>query len=240
MPNQEKPEISNEEIENALIHLYRGEVQRVNTWRNRLDRTPYWSLVMVAGMISWSFSAPERSPALILVTLPITSALLTLEANRYQIHEVWRSRLRLLEENFFANLLDPNATLPRTEWMEVLSRDLREPEYKVSFSAALALRLRRIYLWIYATILLSWFMKMVLHPTQAKSLSESIQRARIGFIPGLAVIISLLVFFVLASALAILGIYTVKEERGGQVLEEEPGYEWRREENNEECETSDE
>ncbi|MFW6111771.1 MAG: DUF2270 domain-containing protein [Candidatus Bipolaricaulota bacterium] len=236
MSNKEKPEIP-EEIEKALIHLYRGEMQRVNTWRNRLDRTPYWSLVMVAGMISWSFSAPERSPALILVTIPITSALLTLEANRYQIHEVWRSRLRLLEENFFANLLDPDATLPRSKWMKVLSRDLREPEYKVSFSAALALRLRRIYLWIYATILLSWFIKMVLHPTQAKSLFESIQRARIGFIPGPAVILCLLLFFILVSALAFLGIYTVKEERGGHVLEEEPGYEWRREENDEEYET---
>jgi len=65
------------------------------------------------------------------------------------------------------------------------------------------------------------------------------QRARIGFIPGPAVIVCLLVFFVLVVALAILGIYPVKEERGGKVLEEEPGYEWRREENDEECESSD-
>jgi uncharacterized membrane protein len=226
----EKPEISDDEIETALIHLYRGEVQRVNTWRNRLDRTPYWSLVMVAGMISWAFSAPARSPALILVTIPLTSGLLMLEANRYQMHEVWRSRMRLLEENFFANLLDPDTSLPRREWMKVLSQDLREPEFKVSFFTALSLRLRRIYLWIYTTIIFGWFMKLTLHPTQVKSVIATVKRARIGFVPGIAVVFFMVSFLVLVVLLALIGIYPVKEERGGQVLEEEPGYEWRREE----------
>jgi len=224
------PEISDDKFETALIHLYRGEVQRVNTWRNRLDRTPYWSLVMVAGMISWAFSAPTRSPALILITIPLTSALLTLEANRYQMHEVWRSRLRLLEENFFANMLDPDTSVPRSEWMKVLSQDLREPEFKVSFFTALALRLRRIYLWIFTTIIFGWFMKLTLHPTQIESVGKAVERAQIGFIPGIAVVLFMLSFLVLVILVALLGIYPVKEERGGQVLEEEPGYEWRREE----------
>lgn len=227
--DEEKPEISSDKIETILMHLYRGEVQRVNTWRGRLDKTPYWTLVMVAGMISWAFSAPNRSPALILVTIPLASALLMLEANRYQIHEVWRSRVRLLEENFFANMLDPEASLPRTKWMKVLSEDLREPQFKVSFFTALALRLRRIYLWIFATILIGWFMKLILHPTQASSIAGVIERARIGFIPGLGIIIFMMSLFIILLIIAIIGIYPAKEERGGQVLEEEPGYEWRRE-----------
>ncbi|MFP4508439.1 MAG: DUF2270 domain-containing protein, partial [Candidatus Acetothermia bacterium] len=202
--DEEKPEISSDKIEAVLIHLYRGEIQRVNTWQGRLDKTPYWTLVMVAGMISWSFSAPNRSPALILVTIPLASALLTLEANRYQIHEVWRSRVRLLEENLFNNILDPEATLPRTEWMKVLSEDLREPQFKVSFFTALAMRLRRIYLWIFATILVGWFMKLTLHPIQAASIQEVIERARIGFIPGLGVTLFMLSFFIMISLLGIL------------------------------------
>ncbi|MBS3792819.1 MAG: DUF2270 domain-containing protein [Candidatus Bipolaricaulota bacterium] len=225
-----EPEITSDILGNVLVHLYRGEVQRVNTWRNRLDRTPYWSMVMVAGMITWAYASPNRHPALILLTIPITSAILTLEANRYQIHEVWRSRLRLLEENFLSNMLDPEATLPRTEWMKVLSNDLKEPEHKVSLWAALAVRLRRVYLWIFSTIILGWFMKITIHPTQAESLYVAMERGRIGFIPGPSIAIFLIVFFVSLSVLSFIGVYSVKEKREGEVLEEEPGYEWRRNE----------
>ncbi len=230
MVEKQEPEISNAQLDNVLIHLYRGEVQRVNTWRTRLDRTPYWSLVMVAGMITWSFSTPTRSPALILLTIPITLAVLFLEANRYQMHEVWRSRLRLLEENFIANLLDPGATIPRSEWMKVLSNDLRQPEHKVTITAAITVRLRRIYIWILTTIILSWFMKLTIHPTQAATFADTIKRAKIGFIPGVAVVIFLLVFLASLGTLTVFGIYPVKEKREGEVLEEEPGYEWRRKE----------
>ena len=234
MAEREEPKISNDQLENVLIHLYRGEVQRVNTWRNRLDRTPYWSLVMVAGMITWSYSTPTRSPALILLTIPITLAVLFLEANRYQMHEVWRSRLRLLEENFIANMLDPEASIPRSEWMKVLSNDLREPEHKLTISSALAVRLRRIYIWILTTIILSWFMKLTIHPTPAETFSVTIKRAAIGFIPGSAVIAFLLLLLFSLALLAVFGIYQVKEKREGEVLEEEPGYEWRRQEEEDE------
>ncbi|MCF7890622.1 DUF2270 domain-containing protein [Candidatus Bipolaricaulota bacterium] len=239
MPEDEEneeiePDITSDILSNVLVHLYRGEVQRVNTWRNRLDRTPYWSMVMVAGMITWSYASPARHPALILLTIPITSAILTLEANRYQIHEVWRSRLRLLEENFLSNMLDPEASLPRTEWMKVLSNDLRKPEHKVSIWSALAVRLRRIYLWIFSTIILGWFMKIIIHPTQAETLKVALDRGKIGFIPGPSVAVFLIVFLSLLFVLSFVGVYSVKEKREGEVLEEEPGYEWRRNEGDEE------
>ncbi len=229
-----EPKITSDILSNVLVHLYRGEVQRVNTWRNRLDRTPYWSMVMVAGMISWAYASPNRHPALILLTIPVTSAILTLEANRYQFHEVWRSRLRLLEENFLSNMLDPEASLPRKEWMKVLSNDLREPEHKVTLWTALAVRLRRVYLWIFFTIILGWFMKIIIHPTQAETMSVALERARIGFIPGIAVAVFLIVFLILLFLLSILGTHVVKERREGEVMEEEPGYEWRRNEDYEE------
>jgi len=31
------------EFNTAMIHFYRGEVQRSNTWRNRLDTTTNWA-----------------------------------------------------------------------------------------------------------------------------------------------------------------------------------------------------
>ncbi len=161
---------------------------------------------------------------------------MVLEAHRYQIHEVWRSRLRLLEENFIANLLDPESSIPRRRWMKVLSNDLREPEHKLTLLAAVTVRLRRIYIWIFTTIVLSWLMKLTIHPTPAESLSDAIERAAIGFIPGMAVVIALLLILLLLAILSVVGFYPLKEKREGEVLEEEPGYEWRRKEEGEEDE----
>ncbi|MGH3851780.1 MAG: DUF2270 domain-containing protein, partial [Pseudonocardiaceae bacterium] len=31
------------EFNTAMVHFYRGEVQRSNTWRSRLDNTTYWA-----------------------------------------------------------------------------------------------------------------------------------------------------------------------------------------------------
>ena len=91
--SEERPEdnFSDETLANALLQLYRGEIQRVNTWRNRLDTTPHWSIVLAAGIVTWTFSGAERSPALILVSIPLVAALMVLEADRYQMHEIWRS-----------------------------------------------------------------------------------------------------------------------------------------------------
>src|SRR5581483_3187748 len=42
----------------AMVHFYRGEIQRANTWRNRLDTTRNWAIVTTAGVISFALAAP--------------------------------------------------------------------------------------------------------------------------------------------------------------------------------------
>ncbi|MDQ3753521.1 MAG: DUF2270 domain-containing protein, partial [Acidobacteriota bacterium] len=37
--------LSPSEFNAAMIHFYRGEVQRSNTWRNRLDTTTNWAVL---------------------------------------------------------------------------------------------------------------------------------------------------------------------------------------------------
>ena len=224
------PAISSEAVDDALINLYRGEVQRVNTWRNRLDVTPRWAIVLAAGMITWAFSGPHRTPYLILIATPLIAALMVLESRRYQMHEIWRSRLRLLEENFFADLLDPQTSLPRKEWMAVLAQDLRVPRHKSTLTRSIAVRLRRIYLWIFLTVFFSWGLKLILHPTQAESVEVVLRRARIGGVPG--PVIFALFCMVIASLVfwTAWGRWEEKEGSEGEIPEEEPGYEWRREE----------
>jgi len=225
-----KKKLTTDDLPTALIHLYRGEIQRVNTWRNRLDTTPHWAIILVAGIISWTFSSSTRSPSLILLALPPLAALLLLESRRYQVHEIWRSRLRLLEENFLANLCDPKSNLPRKEWLKVLADDLRVPEHKSTLREAIAVRLRRIYLWLFLTLFFAWFFKLSLHPHLTSSLRQVMARASLGLISGLAVFASAIAIITFLTLLAVWGLWQEEEERKGEVLEEEPGYEWRRRE----------
>lgn len=227
-------EMDEEKLVDALLQLYRGEIQRVNTWRRRLDRTPHWSIVLTAGMVTWAFSGPERSSALILVAVPLIGALMILESHRYQRHEVWRSRLRLLEENLFADLLDPEVSLPRKKWRKLLASDLRVPEHKSTLMHSISIRMRRIYLWIFITLFASWGLKISLHPRQAKSFQIIMNRARIGIISGWITFGTLIGIVILCGGFVAWGMQIEKEEREGEIPDEEPGYEWRREEELEE------
>src|SRR6185503_2702680 len=45
------------EFNNAMIHFYRGEVQRSTTWRTRLDTTTYWAVFTTGATLSFAFSS---------------------------------------------------------------------------------------------------------------------------------------------------------------------------------------
>lgn len=213
----------------ALIHLYRGEVQRVNTWRTRLDITPHWAIVMVAGVLTWTFADPSRTSALlILITVPMVAALLVLEARRHQMHEIWRTRLRFLEENFLAQMLDPDESTPREDWMRVLAEDLRVPRHKTSMVVSIGVRLRRIYFWLFLVLFFAWGLKLALHPNQAGTLQQVYSRASIGAVPGSGVVGGVIFLIVFLAGWCLFGRWLEHQERAGEIPGEEPGYEWRR------------
>ena len=51
----------------ALAHLYRGEMYQSKIWRNRLDTTSNWAVVITGIALSVSFSHAEASPIPILL-----------------------------------------------------------------------------------------------------------------------------------------------------------------------------
>jgi len=220
--------LPSQKIADVLIHLYRGEIQRVNTWRNRLDATPRWAILLAAGVISWTFSSPERSPALILISIPLVTVFLILEAHRYQMHEIWRSRLRLIEENFFAYALDQEGALPHKDWTKVLAQDLRVPEHKSTLCHAIAIRLKRIYFWVFLSIILAWTFKANIHPDNAENMETFLDRIQVGLIPGQTIFYFIFFLLLLLIGWMLWGKKEEKENREGEIPEEEPGYEWRR------------
>ena len=46
--------LSASEFNTAMVHFYRGEVQRSNTWRSRLDNTTYWAVITAGATLSFA------------------------------------------------------------------------------------------------------------------------------------------------------------------------------------------
>ncbi len=204
------------EFNMALVHFYRGEVQRANTWRNRLDTTTNWAVLTAAGTLSFAFTSPTNPHFVILINSVLIAFFLYMEARRYRYYEIWSSRVRVIETGYFAQMLAPAGSLPDEEWTSHLAADLLTPHFTISMSEAIGRRLRRNYLWIFALLASSWNLKVYLHPTPAKVFSEFVDRATIGLVPGWFV---LWVGIVFNLAIIIFALATIRlREATGEVL----------------------
>lgn len=145
----------------VAAHLYRGEVERVTTWRERLDQTTNWAVTVMAAILVYAFSSASTSHAIVLIGMVVMGVFLGIEARRYQSYDVWRSRTRLLQENLFANALDPSAGVERPRWRAELSDDYRNPAIKMPYLEALGRRLRRVYLPLLGVMLVAWLFRIV-------------------------------------------------------------------------------
>jgi len=130
----------------VMAHCYRGEMGRVTTWRQRLDQTTTWAVTVMAAILTWAFSSSDNPHYILLIGIVVVTVFLAIEARRYRDYDVFRSRVRLLQENLFANALDPSQDVERKDWRAELSADFRVPTVKVSLREALDNRLRRVYL----------------------------------------------------------------------------------------------
>ncbi|AEN07085.1 DUF2270 domain-containing protein [Halolamina sp.] len=178
----------------AMAHLYRGEVHRMKLWRERLDRTTNWAVLVMAAIITWAFSSPDNPHYILLIGVGTLGVFLTIEARRYRGYEIWRSRVRTLQENVWAPGLDPSAGVVTKDWRERLSRDYRVPTLKISAEEAIAHRLRRVYLPLAAVLFGAWLVRIT-----AFSPEPFPESAAVGMIPGTAV--ALTVALVAAAAI---------------------------------------
>lgn len=194
------------EFNTALVHLYRGEIARANTWRTRLDGTTNWAVLTTGATLSFAFSSPGNTHVMILLNSLLIAFFLYIEARRYRYYDLWRARVRLMETEFFADLLVAHQDDPDGEhWREILAADLLQPQFTISMWEALGRRLRRNYSWIFAVLVLSWIVKVAIHPTRTTDLATLLERATIGPIPGVVVIAVGVVF---NGALMLLGVLT--------------------------------
>ena len=204
------------EFNTAMIHFYRGEVQRSNTWRNRLDTTTNWAVLTAGATLSFVFSSQSNPHFVIPINSILVAIFLLMEARRYRYYEIWSSRVRVIETGYFAQMLAPDSVPPDESWAEHLAADLITPHFTITEWEAVGRRLRRNYLWIFALLALSWNLKVYLHPLPARDFNAFIDRATVGIVPGWLVFVVGVIF---NAAIAIFAIGTVRlREATGEVL----------------------
>jgi uncharacterized membrane protein len=208
--------ISPAEFNTAMIHFYRGEVQRSNTWRNRLDTTTNWAVITAGATLSFVFSSPNNPHFVIPINSILVAIFLLMEARRYRYYEIWSSRVRILETGYFAHILMPENRVPDEAWAEHLAGDLITPHFTITEWEAIGRRLRRNYLWIFALLALSWNLKVYLSPLPARDFDAFIDRATVGVVPGWIVFVIGIVF---NAAIAVFAVGTLRlREATGEVL----------------------
>jgi uncharacterized membrane protein len=208
--------MSPSEFNTAMIHFYRGEVQRSNTWRNRLDTTTNWAVITAGATLSFVFSSPNNPHFVIPINSILVAIFLLMEARRYRYYEIWSSRVRILETGYFAHLLAPENQPNDEAWAEHLAADLTTPHFTITEWEAIGRRLRRNYLWIFALLALSWNLKVYLSPLPARDFDAFIERAMVGVVPGWIVFVIGVVF---NAGIAVFAIGTLRlREATGEVL----------------------
>ena len=178
----------------ALAHLYRGEVYRSTVWRTRLDSTTNWAVVTTGIALSATYSNADASPLPMVLVGLLVSVFLLFEARRYRYFNVWRARARLLETDFYVPIILGQGVQMRSGWTELLANDYLRPLYHISLARAVGRRLRRTYGWIFAIQAIAYYGKLAIHPVPLISTAQVWERAAIGPVPGMTVVLAGLLF----------------------------------------------
>ncbi len=203
----------------AMVHYYRAEVTRTNTWRNRLDTTTNWAVVTTAAALTFTFSSPQNPHIVMLLVIALTMVFLRMEARRYSYYSLWYHRVRLLETEFFAKMLMPPFR-PSSDWGDAMTETLMNPVFPITRFEAMGVRYRRNYVWLFTLSILSWLTKLWMHPTPAPSLQTMLKRAEIGFnIPGQWVVAAVGLLYLILTILMV--TVMIRERRANAALREE-------------------
>ena len=187
----------------TLAHYYRGEMARMMSWRDRLDRTTNWAIGAVTAMLSITLATVSAHHSVLIFAMVLVFVLLQIESRRYRFFHLFRTRVRLLERNYYSAFFDPEQQTLSRDWAAELAETLRHPKFTIGRRQAMARRLTRNYCWIFLVLLGAWLLKTttaVLQPTTGDvefvhSGAEFLHNAAIGYIPGPVVLGGVLIFY---------------------------------------------
>ena len=194
----------------ALAHLYRGEMYQSKIWRNRLDMTGNWAVVITGIALSLSFSNAEASPIPLMLVTWVVVVFLLFEARRYLYYDLYRVRVRVMEINFYGPILRGEGMRVDNRWNELLAKDYEDLRFHITLPESLGRRIRRTYGWIFTALLVCYVVKIIIHPTPLTSWDDLWARAAFGPIPGTLVLAFGLAFHALWVVVAMLTLRSQK------------------------------
>lgn len=175
--------LSRQEYISAVVHLYRGELHRANSGRIRLDNTTNWAVLTVAGLLTFSFREGGSSHWILLIGMALVTVFLAFEARRFRMADLWRARVRKIEENFYGPILRRDLESPEAAWGALVAEDLFRPHYKISRLAALRVRFSRNYWPIYLVMGFAWVVHVLGVPDQAQTWTQVRDHLATGLLP---------------------------------------------------------
>ncbi len=163
----------------ALVHLYRGELGRMTSYRVRLDTTTNWAVGTTAALGSLTLGG-RSAPQYVLLLLVLVMLFLWIESRRYRTYRISLARVRLLETGLYAPMLGQEEV---PDWREQLASSLKEPECPIPMWESVGIRLRRNYLGLVLVVVAAWLAKAYAH-------GDVLGGTRIGPVPGGAVLVA--------------------------------------------------
>jgi len=216
-PSYEGIPLSRSEYITSLVHFYRGELDRSTQWRLRLDTTTNWAIFSVMGLITFSLGEPSHSHVGVLAGMVLVFTFLGIEARRFRFFDVWRSRVRMLEENFYGPIFRRDLASPVEKWGVLVAEDLLHPRFKITYHQALRARLLRNYGVLFVLLLTSWVLKLLMHPggggPGAVADSSFMERMSLGPVPWwVALCFVLGIYFYLLAVLILVPAISAPEQ----------------------------
>jgi len=202
-PDFEGQPLQRSEYMVAMAHLYRGEAQRSLSWRMRLDTTTNWAIVGTAGIISFAFHNPDYAAQTLLAGMYANLLFLIVEAQRFRSFDVFHSRLRMIEENFYGPLLRRDLQSPQADWGKIVADDLFKPHFHLSLRQAIRARLARVYAPLFVAQIIGWMLVVVLkRRVVGEGWFDILAIGRMpGYVPA-ALVLGLFIFLLICVATA--------------------------------------
>jgi uncharacterized membrane protein len=188
----------------AMVHLYRGELHRANQWRLRLDHTTNLAVLTTAGLVAYSFGESDHKHWVLIGAVAMITFFLIIEARRFRYADVWRARVRMIEEYFYGPILRRDFGGIGNDWGKLVAEDLFRPRFKMSAFVAIRGRFVKNYWAIYFVTIAAWVTKVLFVPDAIQTWDElKLKLGGNGFIPWWSPLV-LVGGFVLAALLLVI------------------------------------